>query len=327
MEFTDRLSRTLIEIYRASREMKPRDFEDFAMGLLRSFIPFDSSRWAMVELVGKGAITHSVHLINEPADIVLDWESVNRLDKMMHAVVGHPGRAHTIDTEEVFAERKFGEIRDYTRRYRHANTLGILVPTTAPPLQSAISLFRAKRENHFDQCELALLERLMPHLVEALAVNRAIHVERAGDPAAERSARAIASTNGVLHYAGRYFGVLLAEEWPGWNGAVLPEPLLASLSVPGASGYVGRAIRVCAERLGEQLFLQASRKCCLAQLSKREMDVARRYGLGKSYKDIAHDLGISPVTCRNYIQNIFKKLAIRDKSELGALLFRENGLI
>lgn len=326
MEIADRLSRTLIEIYRAARELPPRDFEEFAMGLLRSFVPFDSGRWATLEIDGCRAVTQSAYLVNEPTDIILDWDSINRLDKLIPITVNSPGQAISIDTESFFADRKFAELRDYTRRYRHANTLGVTVPTATPPLWCAMSLFRAKRENHFDDGERVLLEHLMPHLAEALAVNRAIHVERAADPTSDRSPRAIASTNGVLHYAGRYFRASLAEEWPGWNGAVLPQALLASLAGPGDSGFAGRSVRVCVQRVGELLFLQASRKCRLDELSRREKEVARLYGIGKSYKEIARELGITAVTSRNYIQSIFKKLAIRDKSELSALLYRENVL-
>lgn len=325
MEIADRLSRTLIEIYRAARELPPRDFEEFAMGLLRSLVPFDSGRWATLEIDGSRAVTQSAYLVNEPTDIILDWDSINWLDKLIPITVNSPGQAISIDTESFFADRKFAELRDYTRRYRHANTLGVTVPTATPPLWCAMSLFRAKRENHFDDGERVLLEHLMPHLAEALAVNRAIHVERVADSASERSARAIASIDGVLHYAGRYFRALLAEEWPDWNGAVLPEPLLKSIAA-GSPGFTGRAIRVGTRRLGKQLFLQAARKCCLDGLSRREKEVARLYGLGKSYKDIARELGITAVTSRNYIQSIFKKLAIRDKSELSALLYRENVL-
>lgn len=50
-------------------------------------------------------------------------------------------------------------------------------------------------------------------------------------------------------------------------------------------------------------------------LTRREQDVLRELGTGKTYPYIANDLHLSVHTVRSHIQNIFDKLNVRNKSE------------
>ena len=54
----------------------------------------------------------------------------------------------------------------------------------------------------------------------------------------------------------------------------------------------------------------------LERLSEREGAVARRYADGRTYKEIAEELFISPATVRNHLANIYRKLEINGKAEL-----------
>jgi len=51
-------------------------------------------------------------------------------------------------------------------------------------------------------------------------------------------------------------------------------------------------------------------------LSKREFTVAEHYAAGRSYKEIARELEISPATIRNHIAAIYRKLEINNKAQL-----------
>lgn len=58
-------------------------------------------------------------------------------------------------------------------------------------------------------------------------------------------------------------------------------------------------------------------------LSKREQEVAEAYAAGASYKEIARDLGISPMTVRTYLSTIYRKLGVSSKLELADAMRRE----
>lgn len=308
----------ILQIYRAARELPVDEFQNFALGLVRSLVPFDSARWATVELAGRGAITHCLHLINEPTDILLDWDAINQKDKLMHAVITNPGRAYGIHSETEYAGCELAVMRDYTQRYCHANIICIAQPTGTPHHMQGLSLFRAGQEDHFHEDNLRIVECLMPHLVEALGICRTLALLQAGatEPAAERGAMALCCDSGMIAFAGSGFNQLLQQEWPGWKGPKLPKALQGI----GPAGFAGKAITLSATVVGKLLFLRARRLSPLRLLSPRELEVATLYAHGHSHKEVAQRLGISPATVRVFLQRIYAKVNIGDKSELAAMV-------
>ena len=55
-------------------------------------------------------------------------------------------------------------------------------------------------------------------------------------------------------------------------------------------------------------------------LSKREQEVADVYAAGKSYKEIARELGLSPTTIRTHLRTVYSKLGVTSKIELSQFL-------
>ena len=88
-------------------------------------------------------------------------------------------------------------------------------------------------------------------------------------------------------------------------------------------GWSGRSIAFTVERIGELLFVRARALHPSARLSSRELRVAALYGAGRSHKEIARDLELSPVTVRNHLQHIYAKLRINDKAQLATMMSRE----
>ena len=72
--------------------------------------------------------------------------------------------------------------------------------------------------------------------------------------------------------------------------------------------------------VGDQLLLAARGHRVLPQLSPRENDVAQGFGEGKTYKEVARDLGLSPNTVRHHIRAIYSKLGVKDKAHIAHLM-------
>lgn len=312
----------VLQIYRAARETPVDEFQDLALELLKAVIPFASSRWITVELRGKAAVTRAIHLQNEPQDIVLDWDAINRQDSFKDILISHPGRAWSIHTSTFFGHRDKAEMLDYVQRYRHGNSLGIALAAPVANHFDAITLFRAKDSHHYAEDERQWLELLMPHLAEALEHNRLFGLQQAGlSTAQNRSATAIARADGLVSYASDAFIHLLQSEWPDVRTfARLPRPLHESLLRVGSAGFSGKTLNVSVARLGELMFLRAQVCPPVTQLSPREAAVAALYSRGYSYKEIARQLDIAPATVRNFLQRIYAKLDIDNKAELATLL-------
>jgi DNA-binding CsgD family transcriptional regulator len=67
------------------------------------------------------------------------------------------------------------------------------------------------------------------------------------------------------------------------------------------------------------------RRELVAGLTARELGVLRQLARGKSMKEIARALGISPKTVDNHLQNLYAKIGV--KTRAGATLFAlEHGL-
>ena len=64
----------------------------------------------------------------------------------------------------------------------------------------------------------------------------------------------------------------------------------------------------------------------MAGLTERELQISRLVGRRKSNKAIGKDLAISPRTVSTHLSNIFQKLDVSSRTELGDLV-RELGLL
>jgi DNA-binding CsgD family transcriptional regulator len=54
----------------------------------------------------------------------------------------------------------------------------------------------------------------------------------------------------------------------------------------------------------------------LADLSKRELEVARQLAAGSSSKQVAEKLGLSPNTVAEFTRRVYKKLGAKNRAEL-----------
>lgn len=95
-----------------------------------------------------------------------------------------------------------------------------------------------------------------------------------------------------------------------------PERLLAQHALP----HLSEAWRINRLRpLREELPSSAPARAPLDGLTHREKDIARRFGQGMNYREIAAELHISPATVRNHLANTYGKLGVSNKIALAKL--------
>ena len=58
-------------------------------------------------------------------------------------------------------------------------------------------------------------------------------------------------------------------------------------------------------------------------LTSREREVATLVSAGSSNKQIAHHLNVSEGTVRNHLYHIFRKLGVKNRTALAAIIFRQ----
>jgi putative nucleotidyltransferase with HDIG domain len=104
------------------------------------------------------------------------------------------------------------------------------------------------------------------------------------------------------------------------GGAVSPAELLRTARTMGMGAVELRAV------MYDMPYPTAghARQIDPCPLSRRELEVLRRLGQGKVYKQIAHELSLSPSTVRTHLHNIYGKLGAVDRAQ-AVLLATERG--
>ena len=313
------INELVIALYRHGREMPLPRFQAWALERLREAVEFDSALWRAGG--DTPPLADSVFLVNQPRSLLEDYLGGrwHQQDFLRRACAAQPGRtfAYT-DLVDMEAFRASALYRKLSQRYGLEWALSTHHIDPNSSLKSVITLWRADRARPFSEVDRARKELLVPHLVEAMHANRLWHFANArqGGRGAGR-AMAVCDHAGWLHDSSRGFFLALRAEWPDWNGPALPPALVGQL---GSGRFVGRRIDVDATPLSDQWLLTAFVGGAVKQLGKRELQVARLYAGGLTYRAIAAKLGVAPATVRNQLRAGFAKLGVSSKVELARRL-------
>ncbi|MYM22721.1 hypothetical protein GTP46_08690 [Duganella sp. FT135W] len=311
-------SNLLLEMYRSARSFSTGEFPDVAMQLVRSAFDFDSGRLLSANMATGAAVVQDCVMYNIPDYNALDWESIQRKDLAAHRVLACPGTPVSFNSPTLFSGPDNSVVRDYANRYDHQNGLVMVLHDSETGFTDGYSFYRRDPDAHFSRYDQLMLKAVMPHLQDAIKLNRQLDVPTADTSA--RGALLIAHIGGMVQHCGAQARQLMESEWSPWQQGCLPSSLLEALRSPGSAGYAGRHITIRYSRVNELLFLRIAPRSPLARLTARELEVASLYSRGVPIKLLATQLFIAPSTARNTLQKIYQKLGLHDKAALANLL-------
>jgi DNA-binding CsgD family transcriptional regulator len=307
--------RYISDVYRCSRTFAAADFQRRCFDLLQQVVSFDSAVW----LIGAGPNTvtkHYVHPCNCPSDddiccnavrckesLLLDTQANQEFTACLYdrSSTNESGREVACMGFDVSCTRKhslvtagfFGQAELYTK----------------------ISVYRSRRARPFSSKERNIKTELASHMVEAYENN--LYCSMGMMVSSESTA--IADRNGVIHQRTAVFDVMLQREWCQWGGPCLPEEVSALIS-EGESTYSGGHITIQIVQHQDLFILKTQEVSLAVKLTPREDMVTNYLTQGFTYKEIAIKLKISPSTVTNHVNRIYKKLQVRNKTELSAKL-------
>jgi DNA-binding CsgD family transcriptional regulator len=314
-------SSLLHELYRSSHEMPVEEFQASVLGLIGRALQFDTSMWGTGAKQDDGQVAvHSIYLHEQPWEMIEGWSEFNHQDRSVEVVTAHLGYVMNVHTPTLHGGKECSGIRSLNEKF--GIQTGLIVCGEAPSgLYSWLSLFRADPDRHFSENERLLFQALWPHMVEALTINRVVNLDRMHTSRqGASSCLAIADGKGIIYRAEPGFAPLMREEWPQWEGARLPAELIAIMGNGIDKGHRGTRIGVGFRRAVDLFFVSARRLGPFDRLGAREREVALQFASGRAYKEIARRVGVSPDTVRTQIQQVYRKLGVRDKGELATLL-------
>lgn len=301
----------LLRLYRLAQELPIQYFQDAVLAQIKQVLPFDSSVWGTATATSRGIDIHTVHLHQTSREMLLAYEPLKHLDSAAATVFDKRHVTRVFHTDSWFDGPETRALRDFLHRFGHENIFVAADSNPRTRFVHWVSLFRADKEAHCTEEERLLLAQLTPHVMQALAFNRVVHLGHleAADKALSPHGCAIADMRGVVYHSDPQFNALVLAEWSDWTGQALPAPLMET-ALLGVDRFMGRGVvlRVYVEH--GLLFLKARARCLADQLNVREWTIARRIAKGESHKEIAQALNRSPATVRNQIQAIYEKLEV-----------------
>lgn len=316
----DDYNRLLLSLYRLSHELPLEQFQDAALVLLKSTLPFDSAMWGTGTLSPSGLDVHAIHLHHQPLDMLASYETVKHQDTAAREVARRTTEVLSFDTSEWFSGKFQGELREHGRRFEQAHFFigGTVDPDTH--FTRWLTLFRADPRARGEEPERRLLTQLMPHVHQALDLNWLQHLHRLphmpGSAAQTPSqGQALADPRGTIYHMDAAFSEALRSEWSHWRGPALPQALLLAAQ-RGERRWVGHSMVATLHTQHALLWLRTRTRCAVDALGPREQVVAELIAQGLTHKEVARQLQRSPATVRSQLQAIYLKLGIHSVAQL-----------
>lgn len=301
-------SELLLSLYALSHETPIESFQDRALSLIKSVLPFDASMWGTATTSADGIDVHTLHLHQKTPQMMVDYVPMKHFDTAAASLFAAPQATKGFHSASWFGAPHEREFLDYLRRYEQNNIFITTRHDARTRFMHWISLFRADADAHCLPDEERLLNLLAPHLMQALAMNRVIHLQRLSARAPEKGA-AIADLRGMIYHSDPLFDMLLRHEWENWRGGLLPARVLKTFE-GGQGCFLGAHVVITHRAEHGLLFLNGRARCRADDLTAREQVIAQLVAKGRSYKEIAQLLARAPATVRNHIQSIYTKLEV-----------------
>lgn len=305
----------LLRLYAMAHEHAIDAFQDDALRLLQTVLPFDSAMWGTARTTAAGIDIHTLHLFEQGTDMMAEYEQVKHLDTAAANLMDRRRgtvRVHAPTWPRHGEHRRLG---DHMKRWGLNNNFITADNDTDRRFVHWISLFRADPEAEAQAHETAFVHQIAPHVMQALAINRRMHLREVHPAGPPPCGTAIADLRGVIYHADEPFKAMLRTEWPGWPGQVVPTAAL-DVFLRGQACHAGRTVVIRHHARHGLLFLRCRPRCAADGLTPSELRVAELTAQGNSYKEVAARLGRSPATVRNQLRAAYDKLGVSNVAQL-----------
>ncbi|MFA6310695.1 MAG: LuxR C-terminal-related transcriptional regulator [Sterolibacterium sp.] len=312
----DAFVRELSRLYRLATSASVEEFPQRVLAQLRDWIAFDGAVFGFGESGANSLKIGSSAIYNRDPAILHDYQQVSDTDPTTRRFMQTPGMILNVDTQAAYTGREFQPVAKFSSSHdlRHLLLLGEQAGDRSR--LRWIVLYRGTRKG-FDSHESKRLAAAWDHVLCALELNRsrALDLHALSD---ERRSLALVNRSGTFEIADPAFLSLLRNAWRDLTPTQLPAAVV--LAMQAGKPFVGRELEIMFSRRGDFVLCEAHAKKAGSRLSPRETQVAEYFATGRSYKEIASTLGVSPNTVHAQLARVYQKLGISDKALLSTSL-------
>ena len=320
-----KLNTFLLGLYRTARTESHEQLRIWTFKALSNVVSFDSAFWFRGVAFERQVMIHSYFLHRQPETLIQEyvrdglWEEDEIYRRLM---VGQRGKAVRLSFDE-FPSARF---RDFLRRNHQQHLITIALTQEVPQLSAGMSLYRNELGSPFSDEDACTLEMVAPHVVDAWReswLREVIQAARSPTKIGEFGV-GVLMPDLMISEAHDSFVALVQQEWPGWQGPWLPEPLHEHISLKApVQPWIGKQVAAYNRtQAGGAMLLLLRKGHPLDRLAPRKRAAALMFAAGRSQSEVAADLRLSASTVNNYLVDVYRELNIKDKSDLSVLVSR-----
>jgi DNA-binding CsgD family transcriptional regulator len=325
------LSASLLQMAGLSHAAPPQRLLLQCLELLRStLVDFDTAWWGEVSASqGDAPPRNWLHgSIGLARTFAAEWNALAVADPFARQSMDCLGEVLRSSGDDMPQDAEPPELLQFCKRHGLYHCMAITVAMPRSGLMFFACLYRGPGRKDFTDTEAALFGEFVPHLLGHWQY-RLEQLQTAPAQNGPWDGYALAAADGSLLFVGLRVGQALAAAFPGWSGTCLPPAMLAALpaTLPASlqlAGMGGKACRLRLSACGPLMSISLPSPHAGPQpLAPRELSAATLYAHGRSYKEIASSLGLSPATVRTYLRSAYTQLGVKNKVELIAALHRQ----
>ena len=200
------------------------------------------------------------------------------------------------------------EVAAFTLRHGLYHCMALTTELPHSGLMFFVSIYRPPTRPEFSDGETMLFGEFVLHLLQQW--RHRLQRLQSDTPGRPWDRFALARPSGELLFAGLRISRALGEACPGWNGTHLPPAVAQALAGAPCTLSVGTACRLRLEPCRPLVAVSLASRQHKQALAPRELSAAMLYAQGRSYKDIAATLGLTPATVRTYLRTAYAALGV-----------------
>lgn len=309
------LSRSLLRLSEQARQAQPQDMLHGALQTLRGLVQFDAAWWGEVSVGSVQAAPRNwLHgSMGLSQTFAQEWNELAAVDEFAQLSMRRPGVV--IRERDVVGQAPADpRVIAFSQRHGLHHCMALTAELPHSGLMFFVSVYRPQTCAEFTDEETVLFGEFVLHLLQHW--HHLLQRLQSDSPSRPWNSFALAEPSGELLFAGLRISLALGEAHPGWSGNRLPPVLVQALSRAPCNLAVGKASRLRLEPCGPLVALSMASRQHKSPLAPRELSAAMLYAHGRSHKDIAAALGLTPATVRTYLRTAYTVLGVSNKLEL-----------